>query len=49
MEDNIQMDFQEVGLGPWIGLIWFRIGTGGGSCKSDYELYGSIKCAEFLD
>jgi len=29
-EDNINMDFQEVGWGAWTGLIWFRIGTGGG-------------------
>jgi hypothetical protein len=29
-EDNIKMDLQEVGWGPWTGLIWFRIGTGGG-------------------
>jgi len=28
MEDNIQMDLQEVGWGH--GLIWLRIGTGGG-------------------
>ena len=29
-EDNIKMDFQEVGWGAWTGLIWFRIRTGGG-------------------
>jgi hypothetical protein len=29
-EDNIKMDIQEVGWGAWIGLIWLRIGTGGG-------------------
>ena len=28
-EDNIKMDIQEVGW-EWSGLIWFRIGTGGG-------------------
>jgi hypothetical protein len=26
-ENNIKMDLQEVG---WTGLIWLRIGTGGG-------------------
>jgi hypothetical protein len=26
-EDNVKMDFQEVG---WTGLMWLRIGTGGG-------------------
>jgi len=29
-EDNIKMDFHEVGWGAWTGLIWLRIGTGGG-------------------
>jgi len=24
------MDLQEVGCGAWNGLIWLRIGTGGG-------------------
>jgi hypothetical protein len=28
-EDNIKMDLQEVGWGPWTGSIWLRIGTGG--------------------
>jgi hypothetical protein len=29
-EDNIKMDLQDVGWGAWTGLIWLRIGTGGG-------------------
>jgi hypothetical protein len=29
-EDNIKIDFQEAGWGAWTGLIWLRIGTGGG-------------------
>jgi hypothetical protein len=29
-EDNIKMDLQEVEWGAWTGLIWHRIGTGGG-------------------
>jgi hypothetical protein len=30
-KDNIKMDLQDVGLGrAWTGLIWLRIGTGGG-------------------
>jgi hypothetical protein len=29
-EDNIIMDLQEVEWGAWTGLIWLRIGTGGG-------------------
>jgi hypothetical protein len=28
--DNVKMDLQEVGGGAWTGLIWLRIGTGGG-------------------
>jgi hypothetical protein len=28
-EDNIEIDLQ-VGWGAWSGLIWLRIGTGGG-------------------
>jgi hypothetical protein len=30
-EDDIKIDLQEVGLvWAWTGLIWLRIGTGGG-------------------
>ena len=29
-EENIKMDFRKLGLGLWTGLIWLRIGTGGG-------------------
>jgi len=29
-EGNIKIDLQEVGWGAWTGLIWHRIGTGGG-------------------
>ena len=29
-EDNIKMDFWEMGWGPWTGSIWLRIGTGNG-------------------
>jgi hypothetical protein len=29
-EDNIEMDLQEVGWGAWTGLVWHRIGRGGG-------------------
>jgi hypothetical protein len=29
-EDNIKMDLQDVGWGAWTGLIWLRIGAGGG-------------------
>jgi len=29
-EDTMKMDLQEVGWGEWTGLIWLRIGIGGG-------------------
>ena len=29
-EDNIKMDLQGVGWRAWSGLIWLRVGTGGG-------------------
>jgi len=29
-KDNIKTDIQEVEWGTWTGLIWLRIGTGGG-------------------
>jgi hypothetical protein len=30
MLNNIKMDLKEVGWEIWTGLIWLRIGTGGG-------------------
>jgi len=30
-EDNIKRDLHEVGWGAWTGLIWLRIGKGGGN------------------
>ena len=30
-EDNIKMGLQKLGGGAWTGLIWLRIGTGGGN------------------
>jgi len=29
-EDNIKVESREVGCGAWSGLMWLRIGTGGG-------------------
>ena len=29
-EDNVKLDLQEVGWEAWNGLIWPKIGTGGG-------------------
>jgi len=29
-ENNIKIDFSVGGMEAWIGLIWLRIGTGGG-------------------
>jgi hypothetical protein len=36
-------------LGVWTGLIWLRIGTGGGHVLCDNELLVSIKFGEFVD
>jgi hypothetical protein len=33
----------------WTGLIWLRIGTGGGLFECCNEVSGSIKCGEFID
>jgi hypothetical protein len=33
----------------WNGFIWLRIGSSGGSCKHDTEIFGSIKVGEFVD
>ena len=48
-EFNIKIELQELGWGAWTGLIWLRIGTGGGPCKSGNEPSGSIKCGVILD
>jgi hypothetical protein len=29
-ENNVKMEFREMGRGTWTGLIWLRIWTGGG-------------------
>jgi hypothetical protein len=47
--DNIKKDLKEVGWRVWIGFIWLRIRTGGGSCKYGNEPLGSIKGGEFLE
>jgi hypothetical protein len=46
-KDNVKIDLQEVGWRAWIGLIWLRIGTGGGECGN--EPSRSINCGEFLE
>ena len=48
-EDNIKMDFQEVGC--W-GMDWIVLAQDGdvaGCCECGSEPSGSIKCGEFLD
>jgi len=32
-EDNFKMDLREMGWGAWTGLIWLRLGTGGGHLR----------------
>ena len=36
-EDNMNMDRHEVGWGPWTGLIWLRIWTGGGLLHTSHN------------
>jgi len=45
----MKIDFLEVESGAWTGLIWLRIGTGGGHFECRNEPLCSIKCGEFLD
>ena len=49
-EDNIKMDFQEMGCGgkDWIELAQDRDRCKG-TCECGNEHSGSIKCREFLD
>ena len=47
--DNIKMDLQERGSGPWTGLSWLRKGTNGVGCEHGNEHLGFIKCGEFYD
>ena len=48
-EDNIKMDLQEVACGnmDWVDLA--QIGQVAGACEYGNELWGSVKCGEFLD
>jgi hypothetical protein len=41
--------FRKWDVGAWMGLIWLRIGMGGGHCECGNEPLGSIKCGEILD
>jgi hypothetical protein len=41
--------FERLGVGAQTGLIWLRIGTGGGLLCIGDEPSGSIKCGEFLE
>jgi hypothetical protein len=41
--------FRKWDVGTWTGLIWLKIGTGGGTCECGEKPSGPIKCGEFLD
>ena len=45
-EDNIKMDLQEVGRGCG---DWTEFAQVAGACEYGNELWGSIKCGEFLN
>jgi len=48
-ENNITMGLQEVGDRSWTGLLWHRVGTGGGILtKRGNKPSGSMKCGEIL-
>jgi hypothetical protein len=47
-EDNIKMDFQEVGGVVRTGWSWLRIGQVAGTCGYDEGLWGSINAGNFL-
>ena len=36
--DNIKMDFQDVGLGSWTGLVGLRIEAGGGLLQQNVSV-----------
>jgi len=41
--------FRKCDTGTWTGLIWGRIGMGGGLLQMPFESSSFIKCWEFLD
>jgi hypothetical protein len=41
--------FKKWDVETWTGLIWLRIGIGGGRCECVNKPSGSIKYREFLD
>jgi hypothetical protein len=49
LEDNIKMELEEVDVKSWIGSIWIRKGTSGGTNKCGNETSCSINRGEFLD
>jgi hypothetical protein len=48
-EDNIKMDFQEVGVGCGDWIVSSGQGQVAGSCEYGKEPSSSIKCGKFLD
>jgi hypothetical protein len=48
-EDNIKMDFQDVGRGLGLDRSGSGYGQVAGRCKGGNEPSGSITCGEFLD
>jgi hypothetical protein len=47
-EDNIKVDLRDIGFWVLIGLIWFGIRTGAGSCENDNGVLGSLKRGELF-
>jgi hypothetical protein len=50
--ENVKVDLKDIewgGGGISTGLIWLRIGTGGGCCEHGNQLSGSINCWTVLE
>ena len=48
-DDNIKNGYSRNWMGPWIGLIWLRIGKCACYFECGNEPSGSIQFGEFLD
>jgi hypothetical protein len=47
-EDNIKIDYKEIGWGYWNGLIWLRTWKVAGFCEQSKELFSWWNKGNFL-
>ena len=45
----LRLIFRTWDVRSWTGLLWLKIGTGGGLCECGNEPSGSVKCREIID